>query len=318
MLANEDQSQQDIFAKVNGEIITKKTYLTVLRAGGRQRFYHGKAPETEIIEFRKEIGQNLIDERLLHQEAKRLNIVPDLDWVSAEFAKIEQQYSASPQWLAGREALANEIKSQLRERSQILLIKRRLSEVDDPTEAELNHYYISSKEVFTSPEQIKVSSILLPVEPWQSKDVWDATRKKAEEIRHEISSGANFEIYSKQYQPKNWKNGSYTHRGMLGETAQIAIDNLQPGGISDVVDLLEGTAIFRLDDRLEAKLNPLEKVRDRAIALWKRDRQESTRELAIQSLRDKATIVLADPEYQFISDPFGVSKTHEDPGSSVN
>ena len=62
-------SGEEVFAQVNGEQVLVSTYRAALRTGGRQRFYHGTPPEAEVIAFRKEIGQQLVDERLLHQEA---------------------------------------------------------------------------------------------------------------------------------------------------------------------------------------------------------------------------------------------------------
>ena len=69
----------EVFARVNGEEVLVSTYRAALRTGGRQRFYHGTPPEEEVIAFRKEIGEQLVDERLLHQEALRLGIEPEVD-----------------------------------------------------------------------------------------------------------------------------------------------------------------------------------------------------------------------------------------------
>ncbi len=301
--ANADKTayENKVFATVNNEIISTQTYLSAVRAGGRQRFYHGKAPEQEIIDFRQEVGEKLVDERLLHQEAIRRNISPDSNWVNSEFEKIERQYSSSPQWAEGGDELTNELISRLEERSRINQMDALLSIVQEPTEDELLVYYKSSPETFTSPEQFKVSTILLPVEPWQPKNVWDTTTQNAESIHEKLLSGVDFDSFAAEYSPKANQQPDYIHRGMLGESAQEAIDKLQPGQFTDVVRLLEGIAIFRLDDKITAKLNPLDVVRERAIALWKRDRTESTREAAIQLLRDAADIQLDESNYQLVS-----------------
>lgn len=301
--ANADKTayENKVFATVNNEIISTQTYLSAVRAGGRQRFYHGKVPEQEIIDFRQEVGEKLIDERLLHQEAIKRNISADNNWVNNEFEKIKRQYSSSPQWAEGGDELTNELISRLEERSRINQMDTFLSIVPEPTEDELLNYYKSSPKTFTSPEQFKVSTILLAVDPWQPKDVWDTTTQKAETIHEKLQSGLDFDSFAAEYPPKANQQPDYIHRGMLGESAQEAIDNLQPGQFTGVVTLLEGIAIFRLDDRINAKLNPFDQVRERAIALWKRDRTESTREAAVQLLRDAADIQLDESNYQLVS-----------------
>ena len=243
------------------------------------------------------LGDKLIDERLLHQEALRRGIEPDDDWVEAEFAKIEKRYAASPQWSDGGEALVEDIRRGLDERSRIRLLEEKISEVSDPSESELRAYYENHKDKFTSPEQIKVTTILLTVEPWRPKETWDQAREKAEQIHAAIKSGASFDSYAKQYPPNKQEQLGYLHRGMMGDVAQDAIDKLQPGDVSEVVTLLEGVAIFRLDERRTAQLNLLERVRDRAVQLWKRERREQVRDQAMQALRDKSIIELTNPDF---------------------
>jgi peptidyl-prolyl cis-trans isomerase C len=77
----------------------------------------------------------------------------------------------------------------------------------------------------------------------------------------------------------------YIHRGMLPEPAEKALDALKPGDISDPIPLLEGVAVFRLEERKVAELNPLDAVRQRAQELYQRDMGEEAWTALLQKLR---------------------------------
>jgi len=295
--ADSGGTAQPVFARVNGEVVLQGSYETALRVAGRQRFYHGKAPEAELIEFRKEVAERLIDERILHQEARRRGMAADQNWVEAEFAKIERRYSASPQWHESADTLKQQIRDGLEERNLVQQLDEALREVPPPAEHEVRAYYAANPDKFTSPEQIRVSSILLKVEPWQPKDVWDHTTDTAEQILAELRVGADFSAYAQKYPPLDKAQLGYIHRGMLGEAAQVEIDKLKPGEITPAVTLLEGVGIFRLEERVPARLNPLEKVRDRAAALLAREQSEAAYARRVSELRSGASITFVDPNY---------------------
>jgi len=288
---------QPVFARVNGEIIYQGAYDTALRVGGRQRFYHGKAPEAELIAFRREVAERLIEERVLYQEAVRQGMNPDQAWVDSEFSKIEKRYSVSPQWHESGEMLEREIRDGLAERSLIEQLDQSYRSVQAPSEDEIRAYYESHPDKFTSPEQVRVSTILLKVEPWQPKAIWDDTRSTAEQIHAELTSGADFDTYAAQYPPEDSSQLGYIHRGMLGDSAQVAIDQLKEGQYTEAVTLLEGIAIFRLDERRQARLNPLEKVRERAAALLIREQSEQLYRKRITALRSSASVEFTNPQY---------------------
>ena len=288
---------QPVFAKVNGEVIYQGAYETALRVGGRQRFYHGKAPEADLVAFRREVAERLIEEKVLYQEALRLEMTPDQAWIDKEFSKIEKRYSVSPQWHESGEALQQEIRNGLAERSLIQQLDQAYKSVPAPAEEEVRAYYRESPDKFTSPEQIRVSTILLKVEPWQPKDVWDDTKSRVEQIHAELSAGADFDTFAAQYPPEDKSQMGYIHRGMLGDSAQVAIDQLKEGEHTEPVTLLEGIAIFRLDERREARLNPFEKVRERATALLSREQSAQLYRERITALMSSASVEFTNPQY---------------------
>jgi parvulin-like peptidyl-prolyl isomerase len=295
--ADASDQAQAVFATVNGEPILQSSYVTALRVAGRQRFYHGQAPEEALEAFRKEVAERLIVEKVMHQEATRRELQPDRDWVDAEFAKIEQRYSVSPEWAESGDTLKQQIREGLAERNLIEQVDQTYRSVAVPSKEEVRAYYEANPDKFTSPEQVRVSTILLKVEPWQPREVWLETTAKAEGILAQLKQGADFDEYAAEYPPLKQEQAGYLHRGMLGETAQAEIDKLQPGQITGAVRLLEGVAILRLDDRKPARLNSLDRVYERASGLLARAQSEAAYRQRMDTLRAGAEVVFTNPDY---------------------
>lgn len=93
----------------------------------------------------------------------------------------------------------------------------------------------------------------------------------------------------------------YVHRGMLPTPAQEAIDSLQPGALTDAVTLLEGVAVFRLEDRKTSQLRRFDDVRQRAADLWRREQGEKNWKEFIAGLRKAAVIKIDHTRYPALS-----------------
>ena len=88
----------------------------------------------------------------------------------------------------------------------------------------------------------------------------------------------------------------YTHRGMLPEAVHGVVDALKARELSEPVQLLEGVAILRLDDRRAAQQRRFEQVKDRAADLWQREEAQARWNKLIAELR-RATPVRIDESH---------------------
>ncbi len=295
-------SAEQAFATVNGETILLSTYQTALHMGARQRFYHGKAPEAELQAYRRELGQQLVEHELMHQEALRRGIDPDQGRVQADLGKMVQRYAQSPQW-ADREAdVLPVLRQGLQRGDRVRQLEAQWRDaVADPTEKQLRAFYLANPNTFTSPPRTQVSMVLLKVPPWASKPDWDVRLEEGKRIHQEILDGLAFadaaRRYSEDPSAENGGDMGYLHRGMLGTKAEAAVDGLRKGEMSGPVVLLEGIALFHLVDQTDAQLNPFEQVEERARKLWLREQREEAVKLGKQRLRDAAKVRFADPRY---------------------
>ena len=89
----------------------------------------------------------------------------------------------------------------------------------------------------------------------------------------------------------------YLHRGMLGDQAQQVVDALAVGEVGEPVTLLEGVAIFRLEDRPALQLLAFEEVRERVRGLWLREHSEQAWQALLTRLRADTVITVSEGHY---------------------
>jgi peptidyl-prolyl cis-trans isomerase D len=149
------------------------------------------------------------------------------------------------------------------------------------TPKELEDYYQNNLEKFTQPKRVKVRHILIKAEA-KDTEVSAKARKKAESIREEAVQGKDFPQLARQYSedPGTKDQGGdlgYVTRGQLVPEFEQEAFSLKVGEISKVIQTPYGFHILKVEDIQEAKVEPLEKVKDQ-IATFLRSRM--ARELA--------------------------------------
>jgi hypothetical protein len=82
---------------------------------------------------------------------------------------------------------------------------------------------------------------------------------------------------------------------MIPEQVQLQIDERPLGIVGPPIDVLEGVAIFRLDERVPSKVMPYADVAARARVLVKREQSDQAWEAFIAGLRKSAVINVAEP-----------------------
>ncbi|MFQ5470097.1 MAG: peptidylprolyl isomerase [Gammaproteobacteria bacterium] len=283
-------------ARVGGEIITVGEFRANLHAVIRQRYFHGKVSESELQSLRKEVAEELINRVILFRQAQQSGIKPDRDWIDLQIKKTVDRYASKDGWAEQRERLLASLEQQLTKDSLI----RRLEDVVKSDVAvsndEVRTFYDEHHEKFTTPEKIRISMILLAVEPWADKIIWDAAAEEAKKIIAKINNGTDFaslaKLHSSDQSAGNGGDLGFVHQGMLAKEAQMVLDKLQPGGLSGPVRLLKGIAIFRLEERVAPVLNDFMDVRGRAKGLLLREKKNSTWYAFVQDLREKTPVLV--------------------------
>lgn len=290
-----------VFAKVGESTITGEQYDAAFAQASRGKFYHGNPAPAEVAQLQREVGQKLVDDALLFAEAQRRGIRPDPAAVQKVIDGYDQRYKDSAQWKANRERVLPNLKAKLERDDVMEQLTTQVKKGAVPTPEQLQKYYETHKDKFTSPEQVHIRLILLKVDPSALKAQWEGARAEGAAIAKRLRAGADFaelaHLHSGDDSAKRGGDMGFVHRGILPEAAEKAIDAMKPGDTSDAVSLLEGVAVIRLEARKEAVLNPLERVRDRAQDLYMRDTGELAWTALLEKLRKDTPVQLDETRF---------------------
>ena len=289
---------EQVVATVNGKPIGIGEFNANYVAAMRKRFYHGKVPESEAEAVRKEVMDSLIEDVLLVEEAERRGFKPDEAKLQQAVAAMDARYGAVPEWRKDREQVLSRMKEQVGRQNLVEQTKKVLHDVPQPTPDEVRAYYEQNPKLFTEPEKLRLSVILLTADPGVPSD-WVKAREKAQEIYLRLKEGADFAELARQYSGDSsaGKGGNlgFVHVGMLQEGLQTRIDNLQIGMVAEPTRTLEGVALYRLDERVAPVLREFAEVESRAAELLKRDLEDRVWKENMDRLRGDAKIEIIAP-----------------------
>lgn len=287
-----------VFATVDTAVISAAEYDAAYAVAQRNRFYHRQAPEAEVLALKREVGDQLINRILLQAEAGRRKVEPDRQRIDAQLQGYEQRYAGSPQWPRMKAEMLPALTEELEKRSRMERLEAQIRAVPTPSETVLRKYHADHPQRFTEPEQVKVSVILLKVDPSSPRAVWDQAREEAAAIRGRLQRGAEFaelaKVHSADQSAAKGGDMGYLHRGMLPDQVQAAVDKLEPGAVSEPLTVLDGVVLLRMDDRKLARPRAFEDVRERAEQLWLREAGDAAWKSFVEGLRSAAKIQVVD------------------------
>lgn len=294
-LAGQQATVQDaVFATVGDDVITAASFQVNLEAAYRQRFFHGKVPREQALAFRRQVAANLVEHLLLYREAQHRGIKADEGWIGKQAQGIEARYRKLPQWRKQGAEFMTQLHRQLVEQSLIDQLRGAVTSLAVPLQDAVRRYYQAHPQVFTTPERLHLSMILFKVAPWAPATVWEEAAGKARQLLKELAAGADFARLARAHSgdASAAKGGDlgYVHQGMLSTEAQRVVAGMKPGTVSAPVRLLQGYALFRLEERLPARLNSFEHVAARARRLLLREQKAQAWQTLIGALRKKTPI----------------------------
>lgn len=268
-----DKLPEGVFARIGDQEISFDEYHGYLAQRLRQKYFHGRLIHEEMTRAQKEIAQELIDHCLASQEAVRRGLV----------APQSDGETKTPEELAERTA---KLKEQLR--TQVVV-----------SEADVKGFYAQHPDKFTAPEQVRLSVILLAVPPYAPKEDWQAAHDQAVALRKRIvEAGEAFgevaRSHSKHDSASKGGDLGFVHKGRLAPDVEGVVDQLGLGKVSEPVPLLQGVALFRVEERKSPYLNSFEDVADRARLLWVNERSQAAWQVLIDELRQTTPIAVAE------------------------
>ena len=224
-----------------------------------------------MMEARKMVLENLIDRELLYQQSREKGIVVDDAQVNEQLDRLKQQY---PNEQAFKESMAED---QLNEDTVKSKIKMNLAVqkfVDkefggnvEVSEAEAKAFYEGNSQYFTQPEAIRVSEILIKVDPKAEAAKKQEARKKLEDIQKRVQKGEDFANLAKDFsQSASAAQGGdlgVVPRGRMPKAFDDAAFSLKPGEVSGIVETDLGFQLLKVNEKTPEKVVPFKDVEER-------------------------------------------------------
>jgi peptidyl-prolyl cis-trans isomerase SurA len=303
----EMQVVDEVIAQVNDDVIT----LSMLKKESKERVdalkTNGMTEQQAIDEVNKhqaELIATLINEKLLLQKGKELDLANDIE---AEvnrrmlqiandqgITSIEKLYEAMRQSGLVPEDVRRTMRTEMMKQAVLQ------QEVDRKiylgfSSAEVKKFYDTHPEKFRAPETIKISEIYLSA---VGKDE-AAVKARALELITQARAGADFGALAAANSERE-KNGERTapkDKGFVGEfdvpslreDLLPVLKDVKAGGITEPIRTSEGFQILRVDARTPPGAAPTfndNRVREAMLM----ERQGKERETYLQNLRNEAFI----------------------------
>lgn len=283
-----------IFAKVGSMSITWFDYENEFANESRKKFYHGKPSESAVAAFQREIGDKLITNAMLVQEAKRRKLKPDNALVKQQLEQFEQRVALDPKWPASRPRVLPIITARFQNETLRTKLEELVRNVPSPSKKQLRKYYDAHPEKFTSPPQQRVATILLRVDPSAPDADWQKAIEQGEGLVKRLRAGEDFAELARDYSgdvtAEDGGDMGYLHEGMLPGLPAETVSKLKPGETSNPVTLMEGVGIFRLIDRQQATTMSFKAAEQRARNLWRTEQSDNAWNSLIAKLKKNTPV----------------------------
>ncbi len=301
----------EVVAQVNDDVIT----LSMLKKETKERIealkQNGMTEQQAIEEVNKrqaELIATLINEKLLLQKGKELDLASDIEaevnrrmlQIANEqgITSIEKLYEAMRQNQLNPEDVRRTMRTEMMKQAVLQ------QEVDrrvylTPSTDEVKKYFDAHPDKFRKPESVKLSEIYLSA---QGKDE-AAVKARAIELVTQLRAGADFGALAaaNSEREKNGERTAQKDKGSVGEfdvpslreDLGVALKNVKAGGVTDPIRTNEGYQILRVDERIAPGATPVfndNRVREAMLM----ERQPKERETYLQTLRNEAFIKVTD------------------------
>jgi len=168
------------------------------------------------------------------------------------------------------------------------------------SDEELETYYRDNKLRLTLPEQVRVRHILLTWKPMGTTDDRAAIRAQMAPILDKARAGEDFAALAREYSDdsataQNGGDTGFFHRSQMVPAFEAVAFALQPGGISDPVETPFGVHILRLEERKEARLLPLDEVREQLREHIRGEKMEAAVKQETERLRQEGEVAILIP-----------------------
>ncbi len=265
-----------IVAVVNDDIITLSELNRDIEAFLKRIEKTSEVADRESVakQLRMTVLRELINQKLIEQEAKKLGIVASDKDIDDAIKNIITQKKISME--AFQEAIAreggtfDEYKEELRQHlTRMNLLGREIKSKIAVSREEIGNYYREHRDDYEGKEAVRINQILIIVPRDNDAEVKKERRILAGETLNRLKSGESFRLLAVEVSqgPAAKAGGDlgYIEKGMmLPEVDEVAFA-LEKGEISEIIESPIGFHIIQVIDKRGAGIKPIESVREEII-----------------------------------------------------
>ncbi|MEZ4704462.1 MAG: peptidyl-prolyl cis-trans isomerase [Bdellovibrionota bacterium] len=241
-------------AQVNGA----KIKVSDLKARLHEyQFDLGSSTPQESLELKKAVLNEIIEDTLLQQQAKKMNIQVQESEIQNEIQLFREQNKEKPlEQILAQENIPYSYWTQ-RIKQRILAEKiydQVTKNVVAPTEKDLQEHYQANFQKYRESEKVYVLQIVVK------------EKELAQDLRKQILYGADFQELATQHSitPESQKGGQlgWVERGYFPEGLEKIVFSLEKNQLSQVFESSHGFHILKAIEKLPESVIPFEEAKD--------------------------------------------------------
>ena len=287
---------------VNGEPVhAAEISLVMQRIGAQMQQSGNEIDEKQLVQAAQ---SQVVDTKLLAQEARRRGITLPDGHVEQILAQIQQQAGGAEQLAKALQQGGMDIDhfttSILEGELARTLVSNEIQPSVEVTDEEIAEFYETNKGQFTTPEQVHARHILVKSSAQATEEQVAEAQAKAAKIRQRALDGEDFATLAEELSegPSAARGGDlgfFTKDRMVPPFAEAAFA-LQPGEISDVVKTRFGFHVITVEERREPTTHSLEQASSQIEAMVRQQKTGQAVGAVLDGLRREATIELVGAE----------------------
>jgi len=281
-----------VAAVVNGEAIYQRDVdaeveLVALQYG---LTFEGREGQNQRRELAKAVLDQLIDRKVLMQEARRLGQAATDSEVDRRLTAIREQFGSEEAFqeaLAARNLSLLNLRERIRVDQTVNRILEMLAEREQVREEEIQDYFSKHRGELGLPEQVHVRHILV------------RTEAEAKVVQGKLQRGGDFAALARQHSmdlDTREKGGDlgFIAPGQYEEAFTKVAFTLQPGQVGGPVKTSQGYHLIQVLERRPAKSAVYEEVRERIQQTLRQQKAEERFDQWFREVRGKAKITRFD------------------------
>jgi peptidyl-prolyl cis-trans isomerase SurA len=259
---------EEIVARVNDQVISKSDYQRADQELASQAQQQGWSQQ-QLFEARHDLLRDLIDQQLLLSKGKDLGITGETETVKRlddirkqnHLDSMEDLQKAAESQGVSFEDFKQHIRDGIISSS---VIRDEVGRHLNLSQSDVQKYYDAHKADFDTPEQVKLSEILVPTANPDDAAQVAAAQKKADDIAAKLKSGSDFAQVAKTESggPTAAQGGELGdfRRGQLAKVLEDQTFVLKPGEYTQPIRTKQGFVILKVTEHTPGGVQPLKAV----------------------------------------------------------